>query len=63
MTELDDHEKILSDEDRVNVVDTLRAIRNKVRWKPGKDIIHLKKRQRMKHLSLSASLVDYEQVI
>lgn len=63
MNELPKYEKVLSDEERVTLVHALRAIRNKVRWKPGKDIIHLKKRQRMKHLSISAPIADYEQLI
>jgi len=54
-------EKMLSNEERAALVNALKAICNKVRWKPGKDIVHLKKRQRMKHLS--GTLADYEQVI
>ena len=61
MDEIGEPEKILSDEERVTLVDALKAICNKVCWKPGKDIVHLKKRRRMKHLS--GTLVDYEQVI
>ncbi|MCK4390797.1 MAG: hypothetical protein KAV83_11260 [Desulfobacterales bacterium] len=63
MTELAEHEKVLSDEAGVTLVHALRAIRSKVRWKPGKDVIHLKKRQSMRHLSVSVSLADYEQLI
>lgn len=54
-------ENVLSNEERVTLVDALKAICNKVCWKPGKDIAHLKKRRRMKHLS--GTLADYEQVI
>lgn len=63
MTELAEHEKVLSDEEQATLVDALRAIRSKVYWKPGKDVVHLQKRQSMKHLSVSASLSDYEQMI
>lgn len=61
MDEIVKLEKILSDEEWVSLIQALKAICNEVRWKPGKDIVHLKKRQRMKHLS--GSLGDYEQVI
>ena len=54
-------ENVLSEEDRATFVDALKTICNKVCWKPGKDIAHLKKRRRMKHLS--GTLADYEQVI
>lgn len=63
MTELSEHEMVLAEEELVALVQSLRAIRNEVRWKPGKDISHLAKRQRMKHLSVSSSLADYEQII
>ncbi len=63
MTELPDHAMILAEDERVAFVQALQAIRNMVRWKPGKDIIHLKKRQHMKHLPVSATLDDYEQII
>jgi len=61
MDKIVEPEKILSDEECVTLVDALRAICNKVCWKPGKDIAHLKKRRHMKHLS--GTLADYEQVI
>jgi len=63
MTELSEHEMVLAEEELVALVQSLRAIRNEVRWKPGKDNSHLAKRQRMKHLSVSSSLADYEQII
>ncbi len=61
MDEIVELGKVLSDEERVALVDALRAISNKIRWKPGKDIVHLKKRCRMKHMS--GTLADYEQII
>ena len=61
MDEIREPEKILSDEERVTLVEALKAICNKVCWKPSKDIAHLKKRRCMKHLS--GTLAEYEQVI
>jgi len=55
--------EILSPEERAKLLDALHGIRKAVQWKPGKDIFHLKKRQKMKHLTLSASLLDYHEVI
>jgi len=43
MTELPDHAMRLAEDERVAFVQALQAIRNRVRWKPGKDIIYLKK--------------------
>jgi len=55
--------EILTPEERAKLLDALHDIRKTVQWKPGKDILHLKKRQKMKHLTLSASLSDYHEVI
>jgi hypothetical protein len=55
--------EILPLEERAKLLDALHGIRKAVQWKPGKDIFHLKKRQKMKHLTLSASLLDYHEVI
>ena len=55
--------EILSHDEKLKVVEALQAIRKGVSWKPGKDRVHLKKRQRMKHLWPSASILDYEQII
>ena len=55
--------EILTIEERAKLLDALHCIRKTVQWKPGKDILHLKKRQKMNHLSLSASLLDYNKVI
>jgi len=41
----------------------LLAIQAQVRWKPGKDIQHLEKRQRMGHLPSHYSLDDYNNLI
>ena len=55
--------EILPAEERAKLLDALHGIRKAVQWKPGKDIFHLKKRQKMKHMTLSASLLDYHEVI
>ena len=41
----------------------LRHVRNARRWKPGRDIPHLRKRQRKGHLSSGASMETYNQII
>ena len=58
-----EHEEVLSDDERVTLVDSLRAIRSKVCWKLGKDVVHLQKRQSMRHLPASFSLAGYEELI
>ena len=55
--------EILTSEERAKLLDALHGIRKVVQWKPGKDILHLKKRQKMKHLPLSATLLDYHEAI
>ena len=55
--------EILTPEERAKLLNALHAIRKVVQWKPGKDILHLKKRQKMKHLPLSATLLDYHEAI
>lgn len=41
----------------------LRGLRQRVRWKPGKALIHLEKRKAMGHLPPQASVEDYRSVI
>ena len=55
--------EILTPEERARLLSALHGIRKVVQWKPGKNILHLKKRQKMKHLSLSATLLDYNEAI
>jgi len=38
MNERVEPENVLSDEERVTLVDALRTIRNKLHWKPGKTL-------------------------
>ena len=59
MSDLLTNRTILSDEERSILAQALEKIRKEIRWKPGKDIIHLEKRQRMKHLVESTSIADY----
>ena len=56
-------ENILSREERTELIEALRLIRKNIQWKADKDIVHLKKRQRMGHISLSATILDYEKII
>jgi len=55
--------QILMSEELDTRLDALHCIRRKVQWKPEKGIIHLNKRQKMKHLPPAASLLDYEKMI
>lgn len=55
--------EILSLNEQLRLVKALQEIQKSVHWKPGKDLVHLRKRQRMKQLPPSASIIDYEQLI
>lgn len=55
--------EILSSAERRRLLDALDKIQERVRWKPGKDLIHLDKRRKMKHLPRAASISDYEEHI
>jgi len=55
--------EILTSDQKTKFLDAFYIIRNSVQWKPGKDISHLEKRKRMRHLALTASLRDYHDVI
>jgi diphthamide synthase subunit DPH2 len=57
------HNEILSKEEQNDLLDALNCIRKSIKWKPGKDIAHLTKRQRMGHLPATASLLHYEKII
>lgn len=54
---------ILTPRERGKLIDAVHDIRKNIQWKPGKDLFHLKKRQKMKHLTSSDSLVDYHELI
>ena len=51
------------DDLRLAVAEAIRRVKAEVRWKPGKDALHLQKRQAMGHLSANASLTDYNILI
>lgn len=55
--------EILSLDEKMEMLKALQVIQKRISWKSGKDHVHLKKRQRMGHLSASASMSDYDQVI
>ena len=42
---------------------TLRALRQHIRWKPGKAAVHLEKRKALGHLSTELSVEDYNGLI
>ncbi|MFO7874982.1 MAG: hypothetical protein R6U55_00175 [Desulfovermiculus sp.] len=54
---------LLSSNELADFLDAIKSIQDKVQWKYGKDVAHLKKRQRMGHISMSASLMEYEEII
>jgi len=55
--------RFISSEEQKQLIEALNSICQSIQWKTGKESVHLKKRQRMGHLSSSASLHDYEKII
>jgi len=55
--------KILSSTELERLIDALKGLREKVQWKPGKDIAHLNKRRRMGHLAQDATLAEYVNIV
>lgn len=51
------------EESRVEVIEALRQVRARRQWKPGRDIAHLRKRQRKRHLPAEVSMETYNQLI
>ena len=51
------------DDIRWEIVSVIQSIRQKVVWKPGKDLQHLDKRKSMGHIPQSYMLNDYNQLI
>ena len=47
----------------VEVAEALRKVRAQRQWKPGRDIAHLRKRQRRGHLLAEAAMETYNQLI
>lgn len=54
---------ILASDFHSRVAAAIGAAQARIRWKPGKDIQHFRTRQHYGHLSISATLVDYEAII
>ena len=50
-------------EEQGRIVEAIRRLRERVRWKPGKDVVHLAKRVELGHLPMGATLADYEALI
>lgn len=51
------------DDLRLAAAEAIRRVKAEVRWKPGKDVLHLQKRKAMGHLSANASLIEYNALI
>lgn len=60
---MDRKDRIGMKAEQQRLFEALRCIRKSIQWKSGKDVVHLKKRQRMNHIPLSATLLDYETII
>ncbi|MGH8059885.1 MAG: hypothetical protein ACREOH_22050 [Candidatus Entotheonellia bacterium] len=45
------------------IVEAVRRLRERVRWKPGKDVQHLAKRIALGHLSVGTTLAEYDALI
>lgn len=45
------------------IIVAIRLIQTTVRWKPGKDIAHLRTRKKWQHLAEDATLEDYQAII
>ncbi len=48
---------------RLAVAEGIRRVRHQVAWKPGKDLIHFRKRQALGHLGATTTLDDYNRLI
>jgi hypothetical protein len=53
----------LSPEVRQRVAEAIRLVRAGIRWKPDKDLSHLRTRIDYGHLPVTATMSDYEQII
>lgn len=60
---LSDKHSILSDNELIDLIESFESLRGTVQWKEEKDVSHLNKRTKLKHLPSSASLSDYEMLI
>jgi hypothetical protein len=48
---------------RKEVAATLKALGQRIRWKPGKAAVHLEKRKVLGHLSAKSSITEYNRLI
>jgi hypothetical protein len=51
------------EEEQGLVVAAIRRLRERVRWRSGKDVVHLSKRIALGHLTVGATVSDYEALI
>lgn len=52
------------DEDlRLVIIEAIRRVRLKIRWRPGKDVQHLVKRIHFGHLAAGTTIAQYEAII
>jgi hypothetical protein len=54
---------VYDDELRQSVARAIQAVRAKIRWKPKKDLQHLKRRIDFEHLPPDSTIADYESII
>ena len=48
---------------RTQIADAIHQVRQQVRWRPGKDQMHLAKRIKLGHLLPTATVTDYNAII
>jgi hypothetical protein len=51
------------EDEHSQIAGTVRGVRQRVRWRAGKDVVHLAKRIDLGHLAAKATLADYEALI
>ena len=51
------------DEEQGRITDAIRRLRERVRWRLGKNTQHLAKRIELEHLPVGKTLADYEAII
>jgi hypothetical protein len=51
------------DEEQGRITEAIRRLRERVRWRPGKNSQHLAKRIELGHLPIGATLAEYEAII
>ena len=51
------------DEEQGRITEAIRRLRERVRWRPGKNSQHLAKRIELGHLPVGTTLAEYEAII